>query len=110
MRKALPFCMLLFCTNAFAYDPLSYDFTAPVVYDVSTISSPQSGLIVYDSSDNTFKGKSASSTGWQTLSPITSSVVVANVNSSYTALTTDDVVLADATGATLTVGLPAAAA
>jgi hypothetical protein len=85
-----------------------FDFVAPSIYGVTNVSSPQAGLIVYDTEDNTFKGKSATSAnGWEILSPTQSVYAVVSKTSNYTLVSSDEVVLADATSTAFTLTLPA---
>lgn len=80
------------------------DFTAPIIYDVSTITSPQSGLIVYDSKDNAFKGRASSSSGWLTFTPqgfsiltTTSSTKTPGGSAQYHQLTNNSITLTTGT-------------
>ena len=71
----------LITTSAFAYDlgiDKSFDFVAPNVPNTTSANIPsETGLIVYDNSDDSFKGYDRNG-NWQTLSTSQGSAVVSN--------------------------------
>ena len=99
----------LFATNNSSM--LSVDttlnFIAPSVYDVANVANPDGGLIVFDSKDHLFKGKTWNS-GWQVLSPGSAVGTISTITQAYSILSTDDVLLVDGSGGAFTVTLPSA--
>lgn len=81
-----------------------FNFAAPSVAGVSTVTSPQIGLILLDTSANKFKGYS-SITGWQDLTN-DSKISINTITSNYTATTQNDLIQGNA--ASINVNLPSA--
>lgn len=107
MKKCIGICIALFGIAAFGGEKnvlTNLDFVAPTVYDVENVPNPEGGLILFDSKDHVFKGKSWIG-GWQTLGSSAASVNYLAVNSNYSPSSFDDVIT---TSGTLTLTLPSA--
>lgn len=94
-------------TTAHAYSLVnkSLSFIAPTVQGVANVTNPDGGLIVFDSDDGHFKGKTWAS-GWTTFGSAAAVLNVSTVTSGpYALLPTDDVVIVSNS---TTVNLPAA--
>lgn len=81
-----------------------FNFIAPTVFDASTISTPEIGLIVYDSVLGSFRGLNSSGK-WLKISR---NEVLKVVNSSQTISENDDFISVDSSGGGITIGLPSA--
>lgn len=79
-----------------------FNFVAPSIFGAENLNPAEVGLIVYDSEVDQFRGFSQVA-GWQKL---TTSISVRAENISTTLMTSDDKLLMDANGGSLTVSLP----
>ncbi len=108
VHRALAMSMFLgsafsISTHAAMYRPMdNWPLEAPIVAGVGNVTSPATGMILYDTSTDQFKGYSATSGKWQKLTSNTPNV--AAVTSAYSIGAGDDVVLAS--GGSFTVTLP----